>query len=333
MAEERKRVILDVDTGSDDAVAEMLALLSGELEVLGISVTWGNCKVEDCVQNTLQVVEMLGTGTPVYKGCPEAMVREMTPGRVANNPKNQISVVEDGKEFTIHPTKMPLPDAVGTARPEHACTFLIDAVKKSDRKVTLIPVGPPTNVGMAFRMDPSIAENIEEVIFMGGAVDMGNATAVAEANFFHDPEAAKIVIDSGVKVRIVPLNATHSAKLTLEDADELIALGTEAGKLAGDLVKMRADVSRRMGRSDGKSEPIHDALAVAWCLDDSVMIDVRRQKCDIDINGGIADGQLVVDHRNENDTSVNTYVAYKADKDKFLAILKKHLAKGPKVKQ
>lgn len=132
---------------------------------------------------------------------------------------------------------MPIPDAVGKPQPEHACTFLIDAVKKADSKVTLIPVGPATNIGMAFRMDPSIAENIEEVVFMGGSVDMGNVTAVAEANFFHDPEAVKIVLGSGVKVRIVPLNATHSAMLTLEDADELIGLGTrrQAGGRYGEI--------------------------------------------------------------------------------------------------
>lgn len=327
----RKKVILDVDTGSDDAVALLLAMLSGKLDILGVTVTWGNRCVEDCVANTLQVVELVGADIPVYKGCPAPMVRELTPGRVANNPVNRISIVENGVEYSIHPAKMPIPDAVGKPQPEHACTFLIDAVKKADSKVTLIPVGPATNIGMAFRMDPSIAENIEEVVFMGGSVDMGNVTAVAEANFFHDPEAVKIVLGSGVKVRIVPLNATHSAMLTLEDADELIGLGTRAGKLAGDMVKSRAAASLRMGATDGKAEPIHDALAVAWVLDESVMLDARRQKCDIDINGGVADGQLIVDHRNENDESVNTVVAYKADKGKFFALLKEVLARGPKL--
>lgn len=327
----RKKVILDVDTGSDDAVALLLAILSGKLDILGVTVTWGNRCVEDCVSNTLQVVELVDAGIPVYQGCPAAMVRELTPGRVANNPVNRISIVEDGVEYSIHPEKMPIPDAVGKPEPIHACTFLIDAVKKADSKVTLIPVGPATNIGMAFRMDPSIAENIEEVVFMGGAVNMGNATAVAEANFFHDPEAVKIVLDSGVKVRIVPLNATHSAMLTLEDADELIGLGTRAGKLAGDMVKTRAAASLRMGSTDGKAEPIHDALAVAWVLDEAVMLDARRQKCDIDISGGAADGQLIVDQRRGNDESSNTVVAYKADKDRFFAMLKEALARGPKI--
>ena len=165
----RKKVILDVDTGSDDAVALLLAMLSGKLDILGVTVTWGNRCVEDCVANTLQVVELVGADIPVYKGCPAPMVRELTPGRVANNPVNRISIVENGVEYSIHPAKMPIPDAVGKPQPEHACTFLIDAVKKADSKVTLIPVGPATNIGMAFRMDPSIAENIEEVVFMGGS--------------------------------------------------------------------------------------------------------------------------------------------------------------------
>ena len=327
----RKKVILDVDTGSDDAVAILLAVLSGKLDVLGITVTWGNRCVEDCVSNTLQVVEMLGADIPVYKGCPAPMVRELTPGRVANNPINKISIVEDGVEYSIHPAKMPLPDAVGSAQPQHACSFLVDTLRNATEKVTLIPVGPATNIGMAFRMDPSIAEKVEEVVFMGGSVGMGNVTPVAEANFFHDPEAVKIILDSGVKVRIVPLNATHSAMLTIQDADELIALGTKAGKLAGEMVKIRAAASLRMGATDGTAEPIHDALAVAWVLDDTVMLDAKRQHCDIDINGGVSDGQLIPDQRGGEDPNSNVVVGYKADKDKFFAMLKENLAKGPRV--
>ncbi len=328
----KKKVILDVDTGSDDAVAEMLAILSGQLDVLGITVTWGNCKVEDCVRNTLQVVELLRAQIPVYQGCPGPMVRDLLPGRLVNHPDAPISTVKDGVQYSLHPTKLPLPDARGRAQEEHACSFLLRTLKNAMEKVTIIAVGPPTNLGMVFRMDPSIKDKIEEVIFMGGGVHMGNVTPVAEFNFYHDPEAVKIVLDSGVKVRIVPLNATHSAKLTLEDADELIGLGTEAGKLAGELVKIRAAAAEKLGRGDGKAEPIHDALAVAWCLDETVILDAARQKCDVDISGGLSDGQLVVDQRYEADPNVNTYVAYRADHEKFMALLREHLAKGPKVK-
>ena len=140
-------------------------------------------------------------------------------------------------------------------------------------------------------------------------------------SFYHDPEAAKIIIDSGVKCRIIGLNATHSAELTLDDADKFIATGTPAGKLTGDLIRTRIEAEVVLGGGNGCSDAIHDALSVACIIDPTVITDLRRQKCDIDINGGASDGQLIVEHRNENDTSVNSYVAYSADKQKFFDMI------------
>jgi len=325
--QQKKKVILDVDTGSDDAVAIMLAVLSGELDILGITVTQGNQALENCVDNTMRVLHMLGADIPVYPGCPAPMVRYLTPGRSANNVERPIFIVEDGIEYTIHPDFTILPPSTAKPQEKHACSFIVETLKQSTEKVTLIPVGPPTNVGMAFRMDPTIVEKVEEVVFMGGAVNMGNVTPIAEANFFHDPEAAKIIIDSGVKVRIIPLNATHSAKLTMQDADDLASLGTKAGDLAAYLLRLRSQASIKMGWHDGQEEAMHDALAVAAVIDPTVITDLRRQKCFIDIAGGAGDGQLIVEHRNQNDSSASTYVAYKADKEKFYQMIRMHLQK------
>ncbi len=321
MTTPKKKVILDVDTGSDDAIALMLAVLCDEFDILGITVTQGNRPLQNCVENTLRVLDMLGATIPVYPGCPAPMVRELTPGRTANNPQGDIGIIEEGVEYTIHPPFINIPPAVSKPQPKHACSFIVEAVKTANSKVTLIPVGPPTNIGMAFRMDPTIAENIEEVVFMGGAVDRGNVTPVAEANFFHDPEAVKIVIDSGVPIRFITLNATHSAEISMPEADKLAALGTKAGALAASLIHIRAEASKRMGWHDGTHEPIHDALAVAAVIDPSVITDLRRQQCNIDISGGFGDGQLIVEHRNEHDTSVNTYVSYNADQPKFFQMM------------
>ncbi|MBC3517357.1 nucleoside hydrolase [Neobittarella massiliensis] len=319
----KKKVILDVDTGSDDAIAIMLAVLSGELDIIGITVTQGNRPLANCVENTLRVLDMLGVGDkiPVFAGCPQPMVRNLTVGRNAAVPDNGISKTVDGVEYSIHPAYLDLPAATSKVQQKNGVSFIIEAVKNSPDPVTLVPVGPPTNVGMAFRMDPTIIDNVEEVVFMGGGVDKGNITPVAEANFYHDPEAAKIIIDSGVKCRIIGLNATHSAELTLDDADKFIATGTPAGKLTGDLIRTRIEAEVVLGGGNGCSDAIHDALSVACIIDPTVITDLRRQKCDIDINGGASDGQLIVEHRNENDTSVNSYVAYSADKQKFFDMI------------
>ena len=287
----RKKVILDVDTGSDDAVAIMLAVRSEELEILGITVTWGNRPVENCAENTLRVLELLGKEIPVYQGCPQPMVRYLTKQRNAALEKDGISAEIDGQEVTVHPAFLDLPPAVSKVQKLHACSFLVETLKEVSEKITLIPVGPLTNIGMALRMAPEIKEHIEEIVLMGGGVGRGNITAIAEANFYHDPEAAKIVLDSGIPCRIVGLNATHSAELTLENA-------------------------------------IHDAVAVACVVCPEIVLDLRRQRCDVDINGGAADGELIADNRigYEADDTVTTQIVYKVDQKQFFELLCRRLS-------
>ena len=317
-----RKVIMDVDTGSDDAIAIMLAAHSPELDILGITVTWGNREVEYCTENTLRVVQMLGKDIPVYKGCPQPMVRYMTEEWVSS-----ISTFIDGKEVSIHPALLDLPESRIKAQKQHAVSYIVETLMDSEEKITFITVGPPTNLGMAFRMEPAIKDHLEEVVFMGGGVNKGNASAAAEANFYHDPEAAKIIIDSGVPCRIITLNATHSAELTLDDAEKLISLGSGEGKLAGELLKIRIDSFGKMGRGNGYSDAIHDALAVACVVDPSVITDMRNYKCDIDIGKGLSYGELIVDKRlgSEPDENDKVYVAFSADKEKYLNMLLERL--------
>ena len=170
--------------------------------------------------------------------------------------------------------------------------------------------------------------HIEKVIIMGGAVGKGNITAAAEANFYHDPEAAKIVLDSGVPCFLTGLNATHSAELSLNDAAQLRSLGTPAGRFAADLIETRIDALKRMNNGNGWSDAIHDALAVAWLLDPEVITETLTVSCDIDINGGACDGMLVADERMgyEPDETVRTVIAMKADKKRFFNMLKEAFA-------
>ena len=161
-----KKVILDVDTGSDDAIAIMMAVLSGKLDVIGITVTWGNRPVEDCVKNTLKVLELVKKDIPVYQGCPQAMVRYLTRQRNAALDQDGISISIDGKEYTVHPKEFPLPEPKTKKQKEHACTFLMNAVKSSKEKVIMVAVGPLTNLGMALRMCPEMKENIEKIVIM-----------------------------------------------------------------------------------------------------------------------------------------------------------------------
>lgn len=314
-----RKVILDVDTGSDDSIALMLAYLSRQLDILGVTVTWGNNSVEDCVENTLRVLDFMGAKIPVYQGCSAPIVRTLDEKRLAQNPGNAIWFEEDGVRYTIHPKVLPLPDAVSKKEEMHACSYLVETLMNSREKVTLIPVGPPTNIGMAFRMEPRIKDHVEEVVFMGGSVGMGNVTPTAEANFLHDPEAVKIILNSGVKVRIVSLNATSSAPLSMEMADEFADLKTKYGKFAHDIIKLRAKVSKHLGWTDGSAEAIHDALAVATLLDPSVILESKRYATDIICGNDPLDGTLVV---KEDETSP-VEIVLKADARKYFTLLKK----------
>ena len=325
----RRKVILDVDTGSDDAVAIMLAARSEELEILGITVTWGNRPVENCTENTLRVLKLLGKEKeiPVYKGCPQPMVRYLTRQRNAALKTDGISIQKDGKEYSVHPALLNLPPSEMEPQKTHACAYLVETLLNAEEKITLIAVGPYTNVGMALRMEPGIKEHIEEIVLMGGAVNMGNITPCAEANFYHDPEAAKIILDSGIPCRIVGLNATHSAELNLDDARILREQGTAECQFVAELIETRIEALKQMGTGNGYADAIHDALAVASVIDPAVIEKEVRCRCDVDINGGAADGELITDKRlgYEADDRVKTRVALKGSKEKFFALLLERL--------
>jgi len=312
-----RKVILDVDTGSDDSIALLLAHLSHKFDILGITVTWGNNSVDDCVSNTLRVVDFMNADIPVYRGCSKPIVRELDADRLAKNPGNAISFYEDGICYTIHPKELPLLPAHSKAQSKHACSFLVETLMNSNEKITLIPVGPPTNIGMAFRMEPRIRDHIEEVVFMGGSVGMGNVTPTAEANFMHDPEAVKIILNSGVPVRIISLNATSSAALSMKMAEKLNDLNTKYGTYAYDIIKLRAKVSKYLGWTDGTAEPVHDPLAVAALIDPDVITLEEAYDADIIAKDDVLDGTLVV-HKNP-DSQIR--IALQADAEKYCEIL------------
>ena len=319
----KRRIIMDVDTGSDDAVALMLACKSPELQLEAVTVGWGNRPVENCVENTLKVLHLVGRDDiPVYQGCPHAIVKYMDRPFVST-----CTIVVDGIEHSIHPARFNIPEAIRKPEKQHAVSFLVEYLMNQTEKITVVTVGPPTNLGMAFIMEPRIKDHIEEVVFMGGSINRGNDTPVAEANFSHDPEAAKIIIDSGVKCTLITLNATHSAELSLDDAKEFEKLGNKEGRFTAELIRIRIDAYIYLGFGNGESDAMHDALAVAYLIDPSIITDMRQLHCDIDIARGAAYGMVVADQRGNNSIypEINTYVSFAADREKFRKMLLERL--------
>src|SRR4051812_3532258 len=301
------RIILDVDTGTDDAVALMVAALSPDIELVGATVVNGNTVLDSCVENTLRMFEWIGTPEiPVFRG----MSRPIARAQAAHNPATR-----------IHGDKLDLPEATIKAQPQHAVDWLIDTYLASDGDITLVPVGPLSNVAAAIQKEPRIVERIPEIVIMGGAHDHGNATASAEFNIWLDPEAARIVVNCGRPIRMVPLDATHRALVSLEDATRLRGLGTPAGEAASRFISKRIagyDATQPMHRAG--AAPVHDALAVCAVIDPSV-ITTQHIPVDVEVCAELSVGRTVCDFRFRGGKPANVHFAMDADEPKFVRML------------
>ncbi len=322
---EKIKVIMDVDTGTDDAVAIMLAALSDKIDLLGVCSVNGNRGLEYTTENTLRVVEYLGMQDkiPVYKGCSLPMVSTLTPGRRPGIPATGAM-----DKNNIHGDYVELPEATIQPQREHAVFWLIDTLMKSDGDITLIPVGPLTNIAMALRIEPRIADKIKQIVIMGGGYREVNITPSAEFNFWVDPESVKIVIDSGCDITIVPLDATHQAVMSLDDAAELESFGTKAALATASFIRHRQagyKIWQPMAQID--TVPIHDALAVCAVIDPSVLTNVVSTYVDIDISGGAADGMSICDlDKRYKDKQPNAKIALGADRKRFAQMIKEIMA-------
>ena len=330
----KRKVILDVDTGSDDAVAIMTALLSEELDVIGITTVHGNLPLPYTTDNTLRVVELLGSDVPVYAGCPYPLVQDLLPGRRVNARETDGDCVIDGKVVAVHDRELPLPKPTIRAQGEHAVSWMLRTLRETEEKITLIPVGAMTNIATVLRLDPSVAEHIEEIVCMGGGVNVHNRAFRSETNFYNDPEAAKIMLSSGVKVTIVTLDATHSSWFGYEEVEKLRGLGTAPADFAAEMLCHRIHAANLTGARKEPKSALHDVLAVCAVIDPTVLTEVRRESCDVDISGGIADGQLMTTMRYRySESALPTYVAYRGDGEKLFDMMSSRLAKAPRRKE
>lgn len=319
------KVILDVDTGSDDAIAIMTALRSPELDVLGIMTVNGNKPVENTTENTLRVLDLMGQGEkiPVYKGCQEPLVAGLLKTRSMNVTKDIVE--KDGKIITYHhPYLEELLPSRTKPEKERAITWLIRTLMESDGDITLIAVGPLTNLAVAMRANPEIVEKIKKIIIMGGGCLQTNTTSASEFNIHMDPEAAQIVLTSGCEIVLVPLDATHRAWVTREESRRFREIGSPVSVAVADLLDTRIeayDELQPIAIAPQASTPPHDALAVCAAIDEAVLQDVQFRRVDVDFGGGIADGMTVVDPRVRTDQPKNVSIAFGADREKFVNML------------
>lgn len=285
-AQTRHQVIFDTDFGmvpQDDSFALMLALHSPELEILGVTTVAGNFSLEQATVDALRVLEIAGRpDIPVYAGADMPLLHE----------KSEYATKHHGEWWSDAPPVAP-PGGFAKRKPEaiSAVQFIVDTVKARPGQVTIMAIGPMTNVAMALRQEPGLAAKVKALYIMGGAVaalpdGAGNMTPNAEFNFWVDPEAAKIALRSGIPIALSPLNVSRKTSLNREWYQKLVAVDTPLTRL----------IRERMGpvfeKDPGLTMLMFDQVTVASLVDPS-LVTTTDLYVDVDALHGINYGASV----------------------------------------
>lgn len=304
----QKKMILDLDTGVDDALAIAYAVAAPEVDLIGIVSSFGNNRMKTCAQNSLKLLQLLGqTDVPVFEGAAHSSTTDhFDPEQVSLDIHGQNGIGE-----------VELPDPDRPVEDESAVDFLIEAAHKYSKDLIIIPTGPMTNLAAAIKKDPSIVDLIGNVTFMGGALTVeGNVSEAAEANIHQDPEATDAVFHSNLPLTMVGLDVTLRTLLTKKETAKWRALGTAAGKAYADITDYYIDAYYNMD-IDKRGCAIHDPLAVGVGIDPSFVSTISLfMRC---VTEGPNRGRTIGDNAKLIDDNPNTKIAVNVDKDRYLA--------------
>ena len=308
-----RRIIIDTDPGQDDAVAILLALASPELEVLGITAVAGNVPLALTARNARIICELAGRpDMRVFAGCDRPLMRKLV---TAEHVHGRTGL--DGPQ---------LPDPVMPLQTEHAVDFIIRTLRAEPAgTVTLCPLGPLTNIAMAFRLAPDIVGRVQEVVLMGGAYfEVGNITPAAEFNLYVDPQAADIVFRSGVPLVVMPLDVTHRALTSRARVAAFRNLGTEPGRMVAEWTDFfeRFD----MAKYGSEGAPLHDPTVIAWLLQPDLFTG-RRINVEIETQSELTMGMTVADWWGVTGRPANAMFVGGIDAEGFFALLTERIGR------
>lgn len=312
----KRKIIIDTDPGQDDAVAILLALASPEeLDVLGIVAVAGNVGLEKNAQNALKVVELSGrTEVPVYAGCPGPLRLALVTAEHVHG--------ETGLDGPI------LPDPEIRLQEEHGVDFIISMLKAHPpHTVTLCTLGPLTNIAMAFVKSPEIVPKIARIVMMGGAYfEGGNITPAAEFNIFVDPDAADIVMRSGVPITMASLDVTHQVLTTNERIEKIRAVGTKSAIAVSEMLSFSERFDLKKYQWDGA--PLHDPCVIAWLLRPE-LFEGRDVNVQVETSSELTAGMTVVDYWHVTEKPKNVHFLRNANAEGFYDLLIERLARLP----
>ena len=241
----KKKIIIDTDPGIDDAFALLYAMKNPSFDILGISTVSGNNGIDRVTKNTLKLVKYMDREIEVYSGEAKPYARKVDQGDSCHG-DDGLGGAGNGLEY-------------GKVNPKHAVDFIIEMAGKH-KDLTLVTLGPLTNIARAIDKNPQAMKNIVEIVSMGGGIDRGNVTSYAEFNYWADPEACKLVFDFDIPITMVGLNATNHSMFTMDEFDFIKSLDRKEGSILYSMQKVYTDHYRKTYGIDGCR--IHDLLAM-----------------------------------------------------------------------
>jgi inosine-uridine nucleoside N-ribohydrolase len=303
-------IILDCDPGTDDAFALLLALASPELEVLAVTVAGGNVGLECTLPNALALVALAGSLVPVHAGADRPLL-----GSFVN-------------ETRVHGVDglggIALPKG-GAPAPALATDAIRTILHDTRQPVTLVGIGPATNLALALMTEPALAANIEQIVLMTGAWGEGNATPAAEFNAVNDPEALAVLFACGRPVVLATLELTAQALCTPAHLAHWRSLG--AGRCLAALCDIQATVPRGP-RHGGAGAALHDPCAIAWLIRPDLFT-ARDCAAVVDLGPGPSRGRTVIDRWRRTGAPANVTLLETLDADGFFALLTERIARLP----
>ena len=319
-AAEPRRVLIDTDPGIDDAMAILLALNSPELKVEALTVVPGNVEAAQGLENALKIVSLAGRCDVVVAGGAQHPLNQKLITAQFWHGKNGLAGVE-------------LPASKCKADSRFGPDLIIEMVHKYPHELTLIPVGPLTNIALAVSKDPTIASLVRDIVIMGGSISGGNVNGAAEANIYNDPEAAQIVFNAGWKVTMI---GSDVGERTLMTRKHLQTLQAEHGPESEFVAKLADFYLTRSEKSAYSGAAMYDPLAVGTVIDPT-LVTLKEMHVDVETRGEFTRGETVANRMGSNENNVphgdhyevegvielkpNARVCVGSDADRFVNLL------------
>lgn len=323
----QKKFIIDADTGSDDAVAILMALRDPRVEVLGVTVVSGNVPLKQGIINTLSTAELCDVKVKVFAGADKPITREY----------RELYTLE---EFQAHVQTLS-PDSISAQcvhgvdgmgdigiepknkkhEEEDAIEYLVNSFNNNPNEITLVTLGPLTNIAKAIQKDSSIVDKIKHCYVMGGTSDgTGNVSAAAEYNIWVDPEAAQIVFNSGLAITMVGWDNSYKyAMLKDKEINDLKSLNSKYADFCVDIQKTLIELTYASYGFYGFDLP--DPITMAIALDNDIILESQQLHVLVDVRDGITRGQTIVDYFNAEQGNQNVRVVTKSHDKGFLNLL------------